>query len=200
LILFASSSSDRIHTIEGRCTLDDPKGEAYWRERAEQLQHALDSRILVEQAKGILSERIGLEMEGAFALLRHAARGAQLKIHEVARSIVESDDTPEPVVRALARHASTLTAGNRAGRIVRTEVFFRAINEEIARNDGSAVTRYLCECGNPACSEGIALPPGAIAQLHSSPNHFVLLPGHEIPDVETVVDEADGYVIIRKNA
>ena len=73
--------------------MDDSKGEAYWRERAEQLQHALDSRIVVEQAKGILSERVGLDMEGAFALLRYAARGAQLKIHHLAQSVVELVDT-----------------------------------------------------------------------------------------------------------
>jgi hypothetical protein len=33
-----------------------------------------------------------------------------------------------------------------------------------------------------------------------SPRHFVVLKGHEIPDVETVVDHADGYLIVRKNA
>ena len=83
--------------------MSDLEGEAYWRERAEQLQHALDSRIVVEQAKGILSERIGLEMDGAFSLLRYAARGAHMKIHDLAQLVVDSDGTPEPVVRALAR-------------------------------------------------------------------------------------------------
>jgi hypothetical protein len=179
--------------------MDDSEGEAYWRERARQLQHALDSRIIVEQAKGVLSERIGLDMDGAFALLRYAARGAQLKIHDLAQLVVDSEETPDPVVRALARHASVLTRGVRAERIVRTEVFFRAINEEIAHLDGTATTRYLCECGNPACTEGIMLPPGALAQLHLSPRHFVVLAGHEIPDVETVVDRADGYAIVHKN-
>jgi hypothetical protein len=179
--------------------MDDPKGEEYWRERAEQLQHALDSRIVVEQAKGILSERIGLEMDGAFSLLRYAARGAQMKIHALAQVVVDSDDTPEPVVRALARHAALRTRGDRAERIVRSEVFFRAINEEIAQLDGTEVTFYLCECGNPACAEGFLLPPGALEKLHSSPRHFVVLRGHEIPDVETVVDHADGYLIVRKN-
>ncbi|MFZ1879704.1 MAG: ANTAR domain-containing protein [Gaiellaceae bacterium] len=180
--------------------MDDPTGEDYWRERAEQLQHALDSRIVVEQAKGILSERVGLEMDGAFSLLRYAARGAQMKIHALAQLVVDSDDTPEPVVRALARHASVLTRGARAERIVQTEIFFRAINEEIALLDGTATTLYLCECGNPACVEGISLPPGALEKLHLSPRHFVVLDGHEIPDVETVVDHADGYLIVRKNA
>lgn len=180
--------------------MNDSKGEAYWRERAEQLQHALDSRVIVEQAKGILSERVGLDMEGAFALLRYAARGAQMKIHDLAQSIVDSDGTPEPVVRALARHASVLTSGERTARIVQTEVFFRSINEEIAQLDGTTTMLYLCECGNRACNEGIPLPPGALTRLHSSPRHFVVLNGHEIPDVETVVERTDDYLIVRKHA
>ncbi len=180
--------------------MSDLDGEAYWRERAEQLQHALDSRIVVEQAKGILSERIGLEMDGAFSLLCYAARGAQMKIHDVCQLVVDSDDTPEPVVRALARHASVLTRGARAERIVQTETFFRAINEEIAQLDGTTTMMYLCECGNPACAEGINLPPGALGKLHASPRHFVVLEGHEIPDVETVVERALDYLIVRKNA
>lgn len=179
--------------------MDDSKGEAYWRERAEQLQHALDSRIVVEQAKGILGERIGLEMDGAFALLRYAARGAQVKIHHLAQLIVESEETPEPVVRALARHSASLSPGLRAQRIVQTEGFFRAINDEIALLDGTADTLYMCECGNPLCREAIKLPPGVIGKLHSSPRHFVVLAGHEIPDVETVVDRNDGYLIVLKN-
>jgi hypothetical protein len=179
--------------------MDDSKGEAYWRERAQQLQHALDSRIVVEQAKGVLSERVGLEMNGAFALLRYAARGAQVKIHDLAKQVVESEETPQPVVRALARHASVLRRGKPAERIVQTEVFFRAINDEIAALDGTETMLYLCECGNPACAEGIPLPPGAIAQLRSSPGHFVVLSGHEIADVESVVDRSDGYVIVRTN-
>jgi hypothetical protein len=180
--------------------MDGPADEGYWRERAEQLQHALDSRIVVEQAKGILGERAGLEMEGAFALLRYAARGAQLKIHDLAQSVVDSVETPEPVVRALARHAPVLSRASRTDRMVQTEVFFRAINEEIAQLDGTELTLYLCECANPVCREGIRLPPEVVAQLHATPRDFVVLAGHEIPDVETVVAQNDGYVIVRKNA
>jgi hypothetical protein len=178
--------------------MDGTKGEDYWRERAEQLQHALDSRVVVEQAKGILSERLGLDVDGAFAILRYAARGAQVKIHVLAQEIVESDETPQPVVRALARHVSLLAGGPRTERIVQTEVLFRAINEEIARLDGESVTLFLCECGNPACAEGISLSPSVAQQLHLSPRLFVVLPGHEIPDVETVVDQTDSYLIVRK--
>jgi hypothetical protein len=180
--------------------LDGSTGEQYWRERAEQLQHALSSRISVEQAKGILGERLGLDMEGAFALLRYAARGERMKLHELAQSVVDSDDTPEPVIRALARHATLLAGAPRAERIVQTELFFRAINEETARLDGHGTTVFLCECGNPACAEGLELTAVALKQLHSGNGLFVVLPGHEIPDVESVVDRSNGYLIVRKNS
>jgi hypothetical protein len=179
--------------------LDGSASEEYWRERAEQLQHALSSRISVEQAKGILGERLGLDMEGAFALLRYAARGERMKLQDLAQMVVDAEETPEPVIRALARHASVLASKPRAARIVQTELFFRAINEEIARNDGHGPTVFLCECGNPGCAEALELSSDALLRLHEEGGLFVVLPGHEIPDVESVVDRNNGYLIVRKD-
>jgi diaminopimelate decarboxylase len=179
--------------------LEESTGEQYWRVRAEQLQEALSSRISLEQAKGILGERLGVDMEGAFALLRYAARSERMKLHDLAQAVVDNEDTPEPVIRALAKHASVLARAPRSDRIVQTEQFFRAINEEIARHDGHGTTQFLCECGNSACAESIALTADALRHLHADGDLFVVLPGHEIPDVETVVDRHDGYLLVRKN-
>jgi GAF domain-containing protein len=54
----------------------------------EQLQRALDSRILIEQAKGVLSEVGSLEMDAAFAALREYARNNNLSLREVAERVV----------------------------------------------------------------------------------------------------------------
>jgi GAF domain-containing protein len=54
-----------------------------------QLQHALNSRIVIEQAKGILAERHGVDPAAAFEQLRTYARGHNTKIHDVARAVVE---------------------------------------------------------------------------------------------------------------
>jgi hypothetical protein len=180
--------------------MDGSTDEGYWRERAEQLQHALSSRISVEQAKGILGERLGLDMEGAFALLRYAARGERMKLQELARAVVDNDDTPDPVIRALAKHSRVLARAPRADRIVQTELFYRAVNEEIARNDGHGEVLFLCECGNAACAEGIELPTDVLLQLDAENGLFVVLPGHEIPDLETVVDRRDGYLVVRRSS
>lgn len=55
----------------------------------EQLNHALNSRIVIEQAKGVLAERAGLSMEDAFTRLRLYARGHNLRLGEVAAACVD---------------------------------------------------------------------------------------------------------------
>ncbi|WP_036227561.1 GAF and ANTAR domain-containing protein [Marmoricola sp. URHB0036] len=55
---------------------------------AENLQRALNTRIVVEQAKGVLSERGQMPMDQTFELLRSFARSHNLKLSELARSIV----------------------------------------------------------------------------------------------------------------
>lgn len=56
---------------------------------AEQLQTALNSRIVVEQAKGIIAERTGLDTDAAFTLMRTTARSRQRRLAEFARDIVQ---------------------------------------------------------------------------------------------------------------
>lgn len=55
----------------------------------EQLNHALNSRVTIEQAKGVLSERLGVDMERAFATMRNHARGHNLRLVDVAREVVD---------------------------------------------------------------------------------------------------------------
>jgi AmiR/NasT family two-component response regulator len=68
-------------------------------ERQAQLQHALDSRIVIEQAKGILAERRGIGVEEAFELLRGTARSNRLRVQDLARAIVDGDEELPPDLR-----------------------------------------------------------------------------------------------------
>jgi GAF domain-containing protein len=61
---------------------------------ATQLQHALDHRGLVEQAKGVIMERRGLDQQAAFELLRARARSTRRRLDEVARETVEGSRLP----------------------------------------------------------------------------------------------------------
>lgn len=70
-------------------------------EQRAQLERALETRIAIEQAKGILSERLRLDLDQAFAVLRRAARSSRRRVHEVALEVVERKETPPEVLAAL---------------------------------------------------------------------------------------------------
>jgi len=56
---------------------------------AEQLQGALNSRILLEQAKGILAERTGVDVDLAFSLMRAHARRTNQQLGVVAATVID---------------------------------------------------------------------------------------------------------------
>ena len=54
----------------------------------EQLQHALNSRIVIEQAKGMVAERTGMDMEQSFSRLRNHSRSHNLRLVDVAQDVI----------------------------------------------------------------------------------------------------------------
>jgi hypothetical protein len=70
-------------------------------ERRAQLESALRSRIVIEQAKGILAERHGLDPEDAFAVIRNAARANRIKLHDLVRRIRVGEPDPPELTREL---------------------------------------------------------------------------------------------------
>ncbi|MEY2966928.1 MAG: hypothetical protein RLY50_978 [Actinomycetota bacterium] len=55
-----------------------------------QLQSALEHRVVIEQAKGVIAERLGIDCHSAFSQIRHTARREQRPISDVATDIVAS--------------------------------------------------------------------------------------------------------------
>jgi AmiR/NasT family two-component response regulator len=74
---------------------------ALLRERTRQLEHALESRIVIEQAKGMLAARHGLTIAQAFEVLRRGARSNRVRIHDLAGRVVDEPDTPAEITRYL---------------------------------------------------------------------------------------------------
>lgn len=54
----------------------------------QQLQRALDSRVAIEQAKGVIANTHALDMESAYRLIRHHARSTQTSLADVAQGII----------------------------------------------------------------------------------------------------------------
>jgi GAF domain-containing protein len=66
---------------------------------AEQLQAALNSRVMIEQAKGILAERGRLDLSDAFNLLRSQARFQNMRLSDLARDVITGATTTEALLR-----------------------------------------------------------------------------------------------------
>lgn len=77
---------------------------------ADQLQHALQSRVTIEQAKGMVAEKAGVAMDEAFRRLRSYARANNRLLSEVAEQLVQGALPPAALTTAAPRRA-TATSG-----------------------------------------------------------------------------------------
>lgn len=75
-------------------------------ERVIQLQNALESRVSIEQAKGVLAERLKINVDEAFDVLRGSARRAGARLHDLALEVVGSAELPDVVREFLTRRTS----------------------------------------------------------------------------------------------
>ena len=87
-------------------------------------------------------------------------------------------------------------------RVARNEATFRNINEDILRGrdqeDDATRVGFVCECGHPECSRLIELTAAEYEHVRSDPCQFAIVPGHEIPEVENVIERNERYFVIRK--
>jgi hypothetical protein len=93
---------------------------------------------------------------------------------------------------------------SREERIGLNEAVFREVNERIERLAETFDLRtqsldLICECGDATCVERISMTHAEYQELRSDPHQFAVHPGHENPDVETVVARLKNYDIVRKN-
>ena len=85
----------------------------------------------------------------------------------------------------------------------RNQMLFRSVNERIHEvSDGGVpaneTTSFLCECADTSCMKTLDLTAAEYESAHSLPTYFPILPGHEWPDVERVVERHDGYIVVEK--
>lgn len=65
----------------------------------DQLQTALNSRVVIEQAKGVVAQRAGISLGDAFEVLRQTARSSQRQLSEVAHDVANGHVSPEVLIQ-----------------------------------------------------------------------------------------------------
>src|SRR5258705_13670028 len=92
--------------------------------------------------------------------------------------------------------------GDRGERIARNESAYRDVNEAInagrAEQSADPPAPFVCECGKLGCNELVELTLAEYEAVRSNPRRFVMLDGHEIPEVERVVERHERYVVAEK--
>jgi hypothetical protein len=85
----------------------------------------------------------------------------------------------------------------------RNEALFREVNERIedvgttlAPDD--APMEFLCECDDPDCVEKVSARRDEYETIRAVATHFVVLPGHEDPGVEHVVQHTERFLVVEK--
>jgi hypothetical protein len=91
---------------------------------------------------------------------------------------------------------------SREERVARNEELFLVVNREIEKLEEklghSEMLTLLCECSKKHCLETVDVEPAAYKQVRLNPLLFFLVPGHEDPEVERLVEQTPKYVVVEK--
>jgi hypothetical protein len=96
--------------------------------------------------------------------------------------------------------------GAREERLAGNEALFREVNERVAEvaehfievETHSDPVEFNCECGSADCTEQMAMTLHEYEAVRAAPNRFAVVPGHELPEIERVVDRHSTYLIVEK--
>lgn len=72
-------------------------------------------------------------------------------------------------------------------------------NEPMTSQDEEKPFSFYCECSDENCQERIDLTPDTYNKIHRSSNAFTIVPGHEVPSIEDVVQETADYCVVKKH-
>lgn len=89
----------------------------------------------------------------------------------------------------------------RKRRMAQNEALSRRINDRIEfqrPRNGESADSFICECVRVDCGGILDLAIGEYTRVRPHPRRFVVLPGHEEPAVESIVEIHPGYVVVEK--
>jgi hypothetical protein len=92
--------------------------------------------------------------------------------------------------------------GKKQQRAAANEATIRDVNEGIERGqwpgEEDSQVGFRCECAQLGCNQLVELSVREYEAIRAHPRRFVVIPGHEVPEIETVVEARPGYVIVEK--
>lgn len=88
-------------------------------------------------------------------------------------------------------------------RLGRNEALLRSVNERIEEAGGANAPRdepleFVCECASTNCSERVTLRRAEYERARQEPTWFIVIEGHQLPEIERVVDRVGEYLIVEK--
>lgn len=92
----------------------------------------------------------------------------------------------------------------RLERATRNEQSFQSYNErrvaieEAGETPDDEPVPFVCECDDPSCARAIEIALGEYERAVEAPDRFIVLPGHEDPAVEVVVERRETFLIVSK--
>jgi hypothetical protein len=92
---------------------------------------------------------------------------------------------------------------DQARRVGLNESIFRQVNEQIEslnRNlgvDDKAMT-VICECADGDCTERLEIQVSEYEQVRADPRRYIVVPGHELAEFESVVESRRSYDVVQK--
>ncbi len=100
----------------------------------------------------------------------------------------------------LLRRSSYSQLDLRRERAARNESAFRELNERTndLDNDDGPFTVFVCECEDEGCVEPVSLTTKEYEAIRANSNSFFVIPGHETPMVDQVIEKAENYLVVRK--
>ena len=88
------------------------------------------------------------------------------------------------------------------GRVAGNEALFREVNEAIERGqwpgEEDSPAAFRCECARLDCNKLISLTPREYERVRATPRRFLVIPGHQVEELEIVVETSGDYVVVEK--
>ena len=146
------------------------------RRRAFVVDELVEAGFTASELLDLVERLTGLDHAGAKALI--AARSERVSAEPVEDAVPERDR-----------------------RLVQNEILFRRLNERVAAAEaGRAELDLFCECSDRECLKMLTIAGAEYEWLRQNPRRFAVLPGHEAPAVEDVVERHERFVIVEKHA